>query len=144
MDNERLVRNAVKAAVKGAAGVLILIAISEFSSPFKEMLPYQGLAFGVLPVVFVLLMVTGELLSGTVFYHVLNLANTLLLTGYMLYVFSISVLVFNIENITFIIDLRIILSIALVLNLVGFAKALLGLVGYLAENVKMEGKTLKA
>lgn len=140
MDNKRLVRNAVKAAVKGAVGVLILIAISELSAPFKGMLPYQGLTFDVLPVVFILLMVTGELLSGTVFYHVLNIANTLLLTGYLLYVFNTSMLVFNIENITFIIDLRIILSIALMLNLVGFAKALLGLVGHLAEHVKMEAK----
>ena len=136
--------NIIKAAVKGAVGVLILIVISGFMAPFKEMFPHYGLTLDVFPIVFVFFIVVCELVSGTIFYHILNIINALLLTGYLLYIFSASVLVFNMENITFIVDLRIILSIALLLNLVGFAKALLGLVGYLAENVKMEGDKLNA
>ena len=144
MKSRWLAWNAVKAIVKGVVGVLVLVAISKFTAPFSEVLPNYGLTFNFFAIFFILLMVASELFSGTIVCHVLNIAGSLLMMGYFLYAFSSSVIVINMENMAFMVDLRIIFSIAVMLSLVGFAKALLGLVGYLAENVKMEGKTLKA
>jgi hypothetical protein len=133
-----MAKNAIKALVKGVIAVLILIAISRLTAPFTAVLPEYNLAFNVFALVFVLFMVIGQLFADTIFKHILDVFSALFLIGYLLYTFTTNVLVINVENVTFIIDLQVILSIIMLLSLVGFAKALLGLVNYMVENVNSE------
>jgi hypothetical protein len=133
-----MAKNAIKALVKGVIAVLILIAISRLTAPFTAVLPEYNLAFNVFALVFVLFMVIGQLFADTIFKHILDVFSALFLIGYLLYTFTTNVLVINVENVTFIIDLQVILSIIMLLSLVGFAKALLELVNYMVENVNSE------
>lgn len=138
MDKRRLVRNAVKALVKGVIGVLILVTISELTASLAEVLPDYDLTFSTFALIFLVFIIISQLLSGTIFKHVFNVFSALFLVWYLLYTFTASVLAINLGNIILTVNLRAILSVVIMLSLVGFAKALIELVNYIVENINAE------
>jgi hypothetical protein len=140
LDNRRLTWNLVKALVKGLIGALVLIAISGFTACFAEVLPAYCLAFHRFALIFILFTVISQLLSDTIFQCIFNVFSALFIVGYLLYAFTADVLVISIENVTFMVNLKVILSVIIILSLVSFAKTVLELVNYLIENVKVDVK----
>jgi hypothetical protein len=83
--------------------------------------------------VFIVLMILGELTSGTIYQHFFNAARALFVMGYMIVSLQGGILGFNFENVSLMIDIRFFIIFALLLSLVGLAKTVLQAINYMYE-----------
>jgi hypothetical protein len=85
-------------------------------------------------------MVIGDLTSGTIFQYFFNAARALFVICYLIFSLNGGIFGITVQNISLSIDLRLFLTIATLLSLLGFAKSILQAVDYL--NTRAEYKTI--
>lgn len=84
-------------------------------------------------IIYIVLMVIGELTSGTIYQHLFNAAKALFVISYMLLSLRGGVFGVTFENVSLMVDLRLFLMIATLLGLVGLAKTVLQAINYMNE-----------
>ena len=82
---------------------------------------------------YVFFVVVGELLSGTVFGHFVNVGKELFVTRYLLLSLKNGMMGVTLENVRLAVDLRFFVTIAVALSTVGLAKAMLQTINYVNE-----------
>jgi hypothetical protein len=87
--------------------------------------------------VYLVLMIVGDLTSGTIYQHFFNAAKALFVIGYMLLSLSGGVFGISFENISLMVDLRMFLVIAVLLSLLGLAKTVLQAINYMSEKAEI-------
>lgn len=129
---------ALKATVKGVIFYVVYFVLwTMFLAQAAALIPGLQQVIEAFVMVYVILMVIGELTSGTIYRFFFDAAKALFVIGYLIFSLKGGVIDFSFENINLLVDLRIFLSIAILLSLLGLAKAVLGAINFMSEKAEI-------
>ncbi len=106
-------------------------------SPISELVPGFQQMIEIFVMVYVFLIIVGELTSGTIFQHFFNAAKTLFAICYLILSLKGGILDMTFQNVNLMVDLRLFLIIAISLGLLGFAKSVLQAINYMNEKAEI-------
>jgi len=86
--------------------------------------------------VYILLMIVGELTSGTIFQYFFSVAKALFVIGYLIFSLNGGIVGLTFQNVSLMVDLRLFLAIAMLLSLLGLAKSVFQAVNYMSEKAE--------
>jgi hypothetical protein len=132
-----MLRRALKAAVKGAMFYVVYFFLSQFLAPISEFVPGFPQMLETFVVVYIIFIVVAELTSGSIVHHFFNTAKALFVVAYL--VFSLRTGIFTVasEGLSFVVDVRLLLMIAMLLGLLGLAKSVLQTIDYVNERAEI-------
>ena len=133
----RYVFKALKATIKGVIVYVIYFVLWSFLEPVSTLIPSLRLMIETFVAVYIILMIIGELASGTIFQHFFNTAKSLFVICYMLFSLQGGIVGVTFENVNLLVDLRMFLTIAMILSLLGFAKSILQAINYMNERAEL-------
>lgn len=125
------------ATVKATLLYGIYFILWTFLDPVSAFLPGLHAMVETFVVVYIVLMIIGDLTSGTILQHFFNTAKALFIICYLLISFQGGVMTLTFQNINLMVDLRIILTIATILGLLGLAKAMMQAINFLNERSEL-------
>jgi len=128
---------ALKAAIKGILFYIIYFVLSQLLAPVSTLVPGLQQMIETFFIVYVVLMIVGNLTSGTIYQHFFNAAKALFVIGYMLFSLGGGVFGTSLENVSLMVDLRMFLVIAVLLSLLGLAKTVLQAINYMSEKAEI-------
>jgi uncharacterized ion transporter superfamily protein YfcC len=129
----RVLKTTIKAVIIGVIYVLLLQVLA----PASVMIPGLQEIVATFVIVYVVLMVVGDLTSGTIFQHFFNGAKSLFVIGYLIFSLNSGILDYTFGNVNLIIDVRLFLIVAMLLGLLGLAKSILQAINYVNEKVEL-------
>jgi len=135
---KKIVFKTLKAIIKGAIVYGIYILVWMFLSPISEYVPELQLMIEAFIIVYISLMIIEEIASGTVFKYFFNLAKSLFVIGYLIFSLKSGVFGITFQKVSITIDLRLFLTIAMLLSLLGLSKSVLQAVNYMSERAEVE------
>lgn len=127
---------ALKATVKGVIFYVIYFVLSMFLAPISEMVPGLQQTIEIFVIVYILLMIIGELTSGTIFHHFFNAAKALFVILYLIFALQGGIVGMTVQNVNLIVDLRFFLIVAMLLGLLGFAKSVLQAINFINQKTE--------
>jgi len=139
-DFKKRVRNfafkALKATVKGLLFYGIYFVLWMFLAPLSEIITGFQQMVETFVITYVILIIIGELASGTIFQYFFNAAKALFVICYLILSLNGGIFGMTYQNVNLTIDLRLFLAVATLLSLLGFAKSVLQAINYLNENAE--------
>jgi len=139
-DFKKRVRNftfkALKATVKGILFYGIYFVLWMSLAPISEMVPGLQQMVETFVMVYILLIIVGELTSRTIFQYFFNVAKALFVIGYLIFSLKSGIFGLTFQNVRLMIDLRLFLMIAMLLSLLGLAKSVLQAINYMNEKAE--------
>jgi len=127
---------ALKATVKGILFYAIYFVLWMFLAPISDMVPGFQQMIETFVMVYILLMIVGELVSGTIFQYFFNVAKALFVIGYLIFSLNGGIFGLTFQNVSLMVDLRLFLVIAMLLSLLGLAKSVLQAINYMNEKAE--------
>jgi hypothetical protein len=131
-----IVFRALKATVKGILFYIIYYVGSQLIAPILTLVPGLQQMIETFFIIYIVLMVVGDLTSGTIYQHFFNVAKALFVIGYMLFSLGGAVFAASFGNVSLMVDLRMFLVIAVLLSLLGLAKTVLQTINYMSEKAE--------
>ena len=132
-----IVFRALKAAIKGILFYIIYFVLSQLLAPVSTLVPGLQQVIETFFIVYIVLMIVGDLTSGTIYQHFFNAAKALFVIGYLLFSLRGGVFGTSFENVSLMVDLRLFLVIAVLLSLLGLAKTVLQAINYMSEKAEI-------
>lgn len=129
-------RKALKATIKGALFYGIYFVLSMFLAPVSEIVPGFQQMIEVFVMIYIVLMIIGELTAGTIFHHFFNGAKALFVILYLIFALNGGIVGITVQNVNLIVDLHLFLMVAVLLGLLGFAKSVLQAISFLNEKTE--------
>jgi hypothetical protein len=127
---------ALKATVKGILFYAIYFVLWMFLAPISDMVPGFQQMIETFVMVYILLMIVGELASGTIFQYFFNVAKALFVIGYLIFSLNGGIFGLTFQNVSLMVDLRLFLTIATLLSLLGLAKSVFQAINYMSEKAE--------
>lgn len=127
---------ALKATIKSVLFYGIYFVLSMFLAPISEIVPGFQQTIEIFVVVYIFLMIVGELTSGTIFRHFFNAAKALFVILYLITSLRGGIVGMTFQNVNFVVDLRLFLVVGMLLGLLGFAKSLIQAINFLNEKAE--------
>jgi len=128
---------ALKATIKGVLFyALYFVLWIMFLAPAAEIIPGLQQAVETFVMVYVFLIIVGELTSGTIFQYFFDAAKALFVVCYLVLSLNGGMLGVNFQNVSLIVDLRLFLVVAMLLSLLGFARSVLQAINYMNEKAE--------
>jgi len=131
------VYKALKATVKGLLFYGIYFVLWMFLAPISGIVPGLQQMIETFVIMYIFLIIVGELTSGTVFQHFLSAAKALFVICYLILSLKGGMFGLRYQNVSLMIDLRLFLMIATLLSLLGFAKSILQAINYMNEKEEL-------
>ena len=122
---------AIKASIKGLIFYVIYLVLSMFLAPVSEIVPDIQQIVEIFVVVYICLMIIGELTSGTIFQHFFNAAKALFTILYLALSLNGGIVGMTVQDVNLAVDLRLFLAVAMLLGLLGLAKSVLQAINFL-------------
>ena len=139
-NSKKTVRNltfkALKATVKAIIFYVAYFFIWTFLAPASEIVPGLQQMIEIFVMVYICLMIVGELTSGTIFQYFFSVAKALFVIGYLIFSLNGGILGLTFQNVSLMVDLRLFLAIATLLSLLGLAKSVLQAINYMSEKAE--------
>jgi hypothetical protein len=131
-----IVIKALKATVKGLLVYAIYFILWTFIAPVAEIIPgFQGM-IETFVAVYIVLMIIGELTGGTIYQHFFNGAKALFVMFYLLLTLNGGIINMSFQNFALFIDLRLFLTITMILSLLGLARSVLQAINFVNEKAE--------
>jgi hypothetical protein len=127
---------ALKATVKGILFYALYFVLWMFVAPISYMVPGLQQMIETFVMVYILLMIVGELVSGTIFQHFFNVARALFVIGYLAFSLNGGIFGLTFQNVRLAVDLRLFLVIAMLFSLLGLTKSVLQAINYMSEKAE--------
>jgi len=127
---------ALKATVKGILFYAIYFVLWMFLAPISDMVPGFQQMIETFVIVYICLMIVGELASGTIFQYFFNVAKALFVIGYLIFSLNGGIFGLTFQNVSLMVDLRLFLAIAMLLSLLGLARSVLQAINYMNEKAE--------
>jgi len=127
---------ALKATVKGILFYGIYFVLWMFLASISEIVPGFQQMVETFVMVYILLIIIGELTSGTIFQYFFNVAKALFVIGYLIFSLKGGIFGLTFQNVSLMVDLRLFLAIAMLLSLLGLAKSVLQAINYMNEKAE--------
>jgi hypothetical protein len=139
-DFKKRVRNftfkALKATVKGILFYAIYFVLWMFLVPISEIVPGFQQMVETFVIVYICLMIVGELTSGTIFQYFSSVAKALFVIGYLVFSLKGGIFGLTFQNVSLMVDLRVFLTIATLLSLLGLVKSVFQAINYMNEKAE--------
>ena len=139
-DFKKRVRNftfkALKATVKGILFYGIYFVLWMFVAPISEIAPGFQQMIETFVMVYIFLIIIGELTSGTIFQYFFNVAKALFVIGYLIFSLKGGIFGLTFQNVSLMVDLRLFLVIAMLLGLLGLAKSVFQAINHMSEKAE--------
>jgi uncharacterized ion transporter superfamily protein YfcC len=133
---QKFTRKALKATIKSVLFYGIYFVLSMLLAPVSEIVPGFQQMIEVFVMVYIFLMIIGELTAGTIVHHFFNGAKALFVILYLIFALNDGIVGITVQNINLIVDLRLFLVVAMLLSLLGFAKSVLQTINFLNEKAE--------
>jgi hypothetical protein len=127
---------ASKATIKGSVFYGVYFVLSQYMAPVFTLIPSFQHMIEAFVITYTVLLVVGELTGGTVYQHFLSMTKALFAVGYLMFLMGSGVISLSLGSVSVAVDLRLILTIAVLLSLLGVAKAVLEAVNYMSERAE--------
>ncbi len=126
-----------KAALVGLVTFLIVYLLPTLLFPVS-ILPaeYEPLYY-LFVVIMVFFTVVIELFSETMIHHALKIARSVVLMAFFIYSFNGGIVATDVEVVHVVVDLRVLLAMLILINLLSLAKNMLGAINFLSEKTEM-------
>jgi len=127
---------ALKATLKGLIFYALYFFSWMFLAPISEAIPGFQQTIETFVMVYIFLIILGDLTSDTIFQYFFSAAKALFVICYL--ILSLNGGMYNVtfQNVNLIVDLRLLLSIAVLLGLLGFAKSVIQAINYMNERAE--------
>ena len=135
-----IVFRAAKASIKALILYLVYFILWQFISPLGQLIPGLSLMVEAFIAIYITLMIISDLTSGTIYQHFFNGARALFVILYLIFSMQSGLYGITFENISLTVDVRLFLTVAMTLSLLGFAKAVLQAINFL--NQRAEPRTV--
>ena len=133
---QKFTRKALKATIKGVLFYGIYFVLSMFLAPVSEIIPGFQQMIEVFVMVYIFLMIIGELTAGTIVHHFFNGTKALFVILYLIFALNGGIVGITVQNVNLIVDFRLFLVVAMLLGLLGFAKSVLQAINFLNEKAE--------
>lgn len=127
---------ALKAFIKAALFYGLYFVFSMFLTPISDAVPGFQKTIESFVMIYILMVVVGELTSGTIFQHFFNSAKALFVMLYLIFALRGGIVGMALQDVNLIVDLRWFLTIAILLSLLGLAKSIVQAVQFLNERAE--------
>jgi len=127
---------ALKATVKGILFYAAYLLLWMFLAPLSQLIPGFQQIIETFVIVYIILMIVGDLTSGTIFKHFFDAAKALFIICYLILSLKGGIFSLSYENLSLIVDLRPLIAIVTLLSLLGFAKSVLQAINFLNEKAE--------
>ncbi|MCJ7699383.1 hypothetical protein MUO56_03955 [Candidatus Bathyarchaeota archaeon] len=132
----KILFRASKATIKGSIFYGVYFLLSQYMAPIFTVVPSFQQTIESFVIAYTVLLIAGELTGGTVYQHFLNVAKALFVVGYLMLSMKSGVIELTLSSIRIAVDFRLILTAAVLLSLLGVAKAVLQAVDYMSEKAE--------
>jgi len=132
----KILFRASKATIKGSIFYGVYFVLSQYMAPIFTVVPSFQQTIESFVIAYTVLLIAGELTGGTVYQHFLNVAKALFVVGYLMLSMKSGVIELTLSSITIAVDFRLILTAAVLLSLLGVAKAVLQAVDYMSSKAE--------
>jgi hypothetical protein len=132
---------AIKAFLKSLIFYMAYLFLWSFFIPFKEFVPGLEQSVENFVTVYIALGVLGDLVSDTVFQYFFSTAKALFVVGYLALTLNGGILNLTYRSIILTIDLRLFMTVAVLLSLLGLARSMLQAINYMNEKAEFSFKT---
>ena len=109
---QKFTRKALKATIKGVLFYGIYFVLSMFLAPVSEIIPGFQQMIEVFVMVYIFLMIIGELTAGTIVHHFFNGTKALFVILYLIFALNGGIVGITVQNVNLIVDLRLFLVVA--------------------------------
>lgn len=133
----KILFKALKATVKGIIVYALYYAIWMFLSPVSQYMPELQQMLEIFVTVYISLMIIEEFASGTIYQYFFNVSKSLFVIGYLIFSMRGGVFGITFQNVNLTVDLRLFLSFAMLLSLLGLSKSILQAVNYMSERAEI-------
>lgn len=123
----------LKAAVKAIVVYVVYIVLERLLAPISMIVPDFQQILTTFVIVYIVLMVIGDLASGTILQHIFNAVKASFVIVYLVFTLNAGIFNYTVGNLNLMIDLRLFLVIAMFLGLLGLAKSVLQAMNFLNE-----------
>ncbi|MGQ9507741.1 MAG: hypothetical protein ACUVTB_07820 [Candidatus Bathycorpusculaceae bacterium] len=127
---------ALKATVKGVLFYSVYFILSIFLAPVSELIPGFQQMVETFVIVYIVLMIVGELVTGTIFKYFFDAAKALFVICYLILSLKGGIFSMAYQNLSLIVDLRPVIAIVTLLSLLGFAKSILQAINFMSEKAE--------
>lgn len=134
--SRRFLYNAIKATAKAVIFYAIYLFIWSFLAPISQIVPSFQQVVETFVMIYIVLMIIGDLASGTIFQYFFNVAKALFVIGYLIFSLGGGIFGMTFEGINLLVDVRFFLAIATLLSLLGLGKSVLQAVNYMNEKAE--------
>jgi len=121
-----------KATFKSAVVYILFSIFSMIVAPFEGFADVQPLSIAFLAI-YIFFIFAIELTQGSIFQHIFNIVNSLLIVAYIIQVLDMGVINASLDEFSLMIDLRFFLSIFAIGGFLGFARSMLQLLNWMNE-----------
>lgn len=128
---------ALKAAIKAIIVYVVYFFVWSFLSPLSELIPGIQQMMETFVIVYIVLMILGDLTSDTIYQHFFSAAKALFVIGYLMLSLNGGLFGVTFENISLMIDLRLFMLIAMILGLLGLAKSVLQAIDFMNQKAEL-------
>ncbi|MEM3640334.1 MAG: hypothetical protein QXH37_00180 [Candidatus Bathyarchaeia archaeon] len=127
---------ALKTALKGVIFYTLYLVLLMFLAPATQIIPAFQQTIETFFMIYLALMIVGELTSGTILQHFFNTAKALFIILYLILALGSGIVNLTFQGLNVLVDIRIFLIIAMLLSLLGLAKSTLQAINYLGERAE--------
>ena len=127
---------ALKATVKGILFYAAYLLLWMFLAPLSQLIASFQQIIETFVIVYIILMIVGDLTSGTIFKHFFDASKALFIICYLILSLKGGIFSLSYENLSLIVDLRPLIAIVTLLSLLGFAKSILQAINFLNEKAE--------
>jgi hypothetical protein len=122
----------LKASVKTALICVVFHLLTSLMLPLESFSTYPTSLSGFFAVFLAFIFII-ELTKGTIYQYIFSVANALFVVFYFAYVLNVGTIRLSVEQVVMTIDLSFFLAVLVLGGVIGFAKSLLQLLGWMNE-----------
>jgi hypothetical protein len=129
----RILKTTAKVVIVG----IIYLLLSQFLAPASVMIPGLQNMIATFLLIYVVLMVMCDLTSGTILQHFFSGAKSLFVIAYLIFSLNSGILEYTFGSVNLIIDLRLFLVVAMLLEMLGLAKSVMQGIDFMNEKAEL-------
>ena len=133
----KIVLRVLKTTAKVVIIGIIYVLLSQVLAPASVMIPGLQEMVATFLMVYAVLMVASDFTSGTILQHFFSAARSLFVIAYLMFTLNSGFLELAYGNMSLIIDLRLFLIVAMLLELLGLAKSVIQAINFMNEKAEV-------
>jgi len=126
-----------KAAIKTVIVCIIYTVVSQLLEPVSSFIPGLQQMLQNFIIIYIALMVISDLMSGTVFQYIFSASRSGFVIAYLIVSLNSGIFSYTFGNVSLMVDLRVILVVVMLLELLGLAKSVIQEIDFVSQKAEL-------